>query len=174
MSPGLIFKIVFAGDGGVGKTTMLHKYIEGRFLENTKVTLGVEIFNKNIRLSNDSNCALQLWDFGGQKQFRFLQDSFVLGADGAFLMFDLTVLFSFNNLRQWISVVRKYDPRLPIVLLGAKDDLENQSVQDSYVEDFLRGNSINSYLRISSKTGFNVEESFNLLIRKIMEYKNIL
>ncbi len=174
MRPDLTFKIIFAGEGGVGKTTMLHKYIDGRFLIDTKMTIGVEILNKNITLFENRQCALQLWDLGGQERFRFFQDSFVHGASGAFLMFDLTVLFTFNKLRQWIEVVRKYDPSLPIVLLGAKNDLENHSVDDSYVEDFLRDNTIKSYLKVSSKTGHNVEESFNILIREIMEYKNVL
>ena len=171
MRPDLTFKIIFAGEGGVGKTTMLHKYIEGRFLMDTKMTIGVEILNKNISLEDNRLCALQLWDFGGQERFRFFQDSFALGAQGGFLMFDLTVLFTFNKLRSWIGVVRKYDPDLPIVLLGAKCDLENQSVQDEYVQDFLSQNNIKYYLKVSSKTGFNIDESFNLLIHEIMEHK---
>ena len=74
----------------------------------------------------------------------------------------------------YFGVVRKHDPTLPIVVLGAKDDLENQTVQEDYVQDFLRDNNIHSYLKVSSKTGYNVEESFNTLIKEIMNYKGIL
>jgi small GTP-binding protein len=174
MLASLTYKIIFGGEGGVGKTTMLHKYIENRFLEDTKLTIGVEILNKEISLPDDRICALQLWDFGGQERFRFMQDSFVRGATGAFLMFDLTTLFTFNKLNHWVQLFRKFNPTLPIVLLGAKSDLENHTVQDEYVQDFIKENNINIYLKVSSKTGFNVQEAFDILLKEIMEYKNVL
>jgi GTP-binding nuclear protein Ran len=82
------FKIIAAGDGGVGKTTMFRKYITGQFDFETKMTIGVEIFNKDHVIENGRIAALQLWDFGGQERFRFFLDNFVLGANGVFLMFD--------------------------------------------------------------------------------------
>ena len=167
------YKIILGGEGGVGKTTMLYRYVEGKFLEDTKMTIGVEIMNKSLKINDGRICDLQLWDFGGQERFRFFQDSFVLGASGAFLMFDLTTLFSFNKLRNWIEVVRKYDPTLPVVLLGGKCDLKNHSVKEEYILDFMKENNIDQYLNVSSKTGSNVEEAFQILVARIMEYKSL-
>ena len=174
MQTSLTFKIILGGEGGVGKTTLLHKYIENRFLEDTKLTIGVEILNKEIILPDETICALQLWDFGGQERFRFMQDSFVRGASGALLMFDMAVLFTFNKLNDWVKLFRKFDPNLPIVLLGSKFDLKNRTVQDEYVEKFISENNIKTYLRTSSKTGLNVKEAFNSLLWEVMEYKGII
>ncbi|MHA2130550.1 MAG: ADP-ribosylation factor-like protein, partial [Promethearchaeota archaeon] len=66
MSTPKLFKIITAGDGGVGKTTLLYRYVEGRFLESTKMTLGVEFFMKEIHIE-DEIINLQVWDFGGQE-----------------------------------------------------------------------------------------------------------
>ncbi|MHA2474338.1 MAG: ADP-ribosylation factor-like protein [Promethearchaeota archaeon] len=59
-----ILKILTAGDGGVGKTTLLHRYVEGRFSADTKMTIGVEFFLKETEIDS-KQCTLQLWDFGG-------------------------------------------------------------------------------------------------------------
>ena len=89
MSRPLVLKILTAGEGGVGKTTLLHKYIKGEFLADTKMTIGVEFFLKEMNVDG-FDVILQLWDFGGQERFRFLLESYVTGARGALLMFDLT------------------------------------------------------------------------------------
>ncbi|MHA1932774.1 MAG: Rab family GTPase, partial [Promethearchaeota archaeon] len=118
-----ILKILTAGEGGVGKTTILHRYVEGRFSAETKMTIGVEFFLKETMI-DDKQCTLQLWDFGGQERFRFLLESYVLGAKGALLMFDLTRMTTLENLEQWLNIVRKGDPNLPVLFLGTKLDLE--------------------------------------------------
>ena len=163
------FKIITAGEGGVGKTTMLHRYVEGKFLFNTKMTIGVEIFNKNFILDNGEVCALQLWDFGGQNRFRFFQDSFVLGANGAFLMFDLTKIHSFLKLDEWIDIVRKYDPHLPVLLLGAKCDLKDEIVvRDEMAINFVKKYNLMGYLKTSSKENYNVDKAFGQLVAELL------
>ena len=82
-----IMKILTAGEGGVGKTKLLHRYVEGKFSGETKMTIGVEFFLKEVMIDGQQ-CALQLWDFGGQERFRFLLENYVLGAKGALLLFD--------------------------------------------------------------------------------------
>jgi Ras-related protein Rab-11A len=172
MLASLTYKIIFGGEGGVGKTTMLHRYINNRFLEDTKMTIGVEIMNKEVLTHDGRLCALQLWDFGGQERFRFFQDSFVLGAAGALVMFDLTKLMTFNRLNQWLRIVRKNDPTLPVVLLGSKYDLDYHSVEDEYVLEFMEENNIDKFLKVSSKTGLNVEDAFQILLHDVIVYKS--
>ena len=82
-----IFKIITAGEGGVGKTTLLYRYVQGKFLTNTKATLGVDFFWKEFN-TKDEQIDLQLWDFGGQKSFRHILKSYVSGANGALLLFE--------------------------------------------------------------------------------------
>jgi small GTP-binding protein len=166
-------KVLTAGEGGVGKTTLLRRYVEGQFFSETKMTIGVEFFLKSINLG-DNEITLQLWDFGGQERFRFLLGSYVLGAKGALLMFDLTRLATLDKLDQWVKIVRQNDPNLPVLFIGTKTDLiEDKSVDDDYAMSFLEPLNLFSYLKISSKTGMNVEESFRLLTKQILERQGI-
>ncbi len=83
------FKIVVGGDGGVGKTTLLHRFVTGSFEETTHMTIGVQFHNKELHIA-DFDVTLSVWDLGGQDRFRFILPSYVLGAKGALLLFDLT------------------------------------------------------------------------------------
>ncbi|MBA7534764.1 hypothetical protein ES705_27013 [subsurface metagenome] len=164
-----ILKILTAGEGGVGKTTLLHRYVEGKFSANTRMTIGVEFFLKETEIDGNQ-CTLQLWDFGGQERFRFLLESYVLGAKGAMLMFDLTRMMTLENLEQWLNIVRKGDPNLPILFLGTKLDLEDEiQVDDDYAQSFLNEYNLIDFLKISSKTGENVSQAFEILTKKILE-----
>ncbi|MFX1502394.1 MAG: Rab family GTPase, partial [Promethearchaeota archaeon] len=164
-----ILKILTAGEGGVGKTTLLHRYVEGKFSAETKMTIGVEFFLKETEVDS-KQCTLQLWDFGGQERFRFLLESYVLGAKGALLMFDLTRLMSLENLQQWINIVRKGDPNLPVLFVGTKLDLVGDiQVDDDYAATFLKEFNLIDFIKISSKTGENVSKVFEILTRNILE-----
>ncbi|TFG02975.1 MAG: GTP-binding protein [Promethearchaeota archaeon] len=174
IQPSLIFKIIIGGDGGVGKTTMLHRYVNGRFLFDTKMTIGTDIFHKILTLKEGPVCSLQLWDFGGQERFRFILDSFLKGAAGAFLMFDLTNYISFNNLPKWLNIVRKDDPTLPILLLGSKYDLvDSITVDDDLVSEFVEDNNISGYCKVSSKTGYNINFVFESLVSTIINHRQL-
>jgi len=171
MSPSSIYKIIIAGDGGVGKTTMLHRYIEGRFSFNTKMTLGSDIFHKTLTLENGNACSLQIWDFAGQERFRFLLDTFVKGASGALLMFDLTSWHTFHNLTEWEKIVRKYDPIVPIILVGGKSDLEDGiEVDDDTALEFTEKYNCRGFYKTSSKTNYNVSEVFEALVSVVRDH----
>ena len=175
VEPRFKFKIITAGDGNVGKTTLLHRFIEGKFLFESKLTIGVDIFHKMISLSNQIMCSLQLWDLGGQEKFRNLLDSFVKTADGAILMYDLTNQNSFDNLRDWEALVRKYNPELPIILVGSKLDLSDLiKVKDQNAHEFLQENNIDHFYKTSSKTGHNIDEVFETLTKLIIKKRNLM
>ncbi|MGQ4875731.1 MAG: Rab family GTPase [Promethearchaeia archaeon] len=164
-----ILKILTAGEGGVGKTTLLHRYVEGKFSTDTKMTIGVEFFLKEITI-DDKQCTLQLWDFGGQERFRFLLESYVLGAKGALLMFDLTRPMTLDNLEEWVNICRKSDPDLPILFIGTKLDLVDEiMVDDDYALQYKEHFNLFDYMKVSSKTGEGVQEAFEKLTRKILE-----
>jgi small GTP-binding protein len=167
-----IFKIITAGDGGVGKTTLLHRYIEGKFLADTRMTIGVEFFIKELEIENDT-IIIQIWDFGGQEQFRFLHKKYIMGAKGALLLFDLTRLSTLRHLDEWVEISREEDPNLPILFIGTKLDLSNLIVvKDSDAIEYKEKYDLFQYLKISSKTGENVKLAFELLAKEII--KNIL
>ena len=167
-----ILKILLAGEGGVGKTTLLHRFVEGKFSAETKMTIGVEFFLKETQIDGQQ-CTLQLWDFGGQERFRFLLESYVLGAKGALLMFDLTRPMTLDNLDQWVGIVRKSDPNLPVMFLGTKNDLSEEiMINDDYAQTIKEQLKLFEFLRVSSKTGENVQQAFQILTEKILQRQN--
>ena len=168
-----IMKILTAGEGGVGKTTLLDRYVEGKFSADLKMTIGIEFFAKEI-IIDEIQCILQIWDFGGEKHFRFMLESYVLGAKGALLMFDLTRPITLMNLEQWVNIVRKNDPDLPVLFLGTKLDLKDKiQVEDNYALQFREKFNLFGYLKVSSKSGENVQKAFELLVKKILEQQTI-
>lgn len=168
--PDFIYKLIAAGDGGVGKTTLLHKYISDKFITDTKMTIGVDIMKKVIRLGDEVTISLQLWDFGGQERFRFLLDSFVAGAHGVLLLFDLTSMTTFNHLKEWVDIVSKNYKEIPIILIGAKADLEERiSVSDEYALEAVEEFGFKKYIKVSAKTGLNVEQTFQDIVLEMLK-----
>jgi len=164
----LALKILSAGDGGVGKTTFLYRYKEGRFLEDTSMTLGVEFSLKTLMLDG-RKVDLQIWDFGGQDRFRHMLPNYVEGAKGALLLADLTRVASFNNIEEWVNTLRAHEEALPIILVGTKNDLvDDIQVDDESAMEFKDKYDLSEYITTSSKTGENVDKAFDLLVRKII------
>jgi len=168
-----IFKVLVAGAGGVGKTTLLHRVVHGRFIEDTKITIGVEFFLLNMPV-NSVECSLQLWDFGGQERFRFMLDSYVMGAKGALLLYDMTRMKTLDKLQEWVGICRRHDPNLPILFVGTKlDRVEDISVPDDYAREFMEPLGLFDHLKISSKTGENIMGAFERIVKKILEMQGI-
>jgi small GTP-binding protein len=169
MASPILLKVITAGEGGVGKTTLLYRYVEGRFLVNTKMTLGVEFFMKDLEIE-ERKINMQVWDFGGQEHFRPLLKNYSVGARGALLLFDLTRPSSLERIDQWVNICRGENPDIPIIFLGTKLDLtESITVDDSFASKFPKKYDFFKYLKVSSKTGENVNLAFKLLAREIMK-----
>ncbi len=172
-----LFKIITGGNGGVGKTTLLYRYVEGKFLTNTKSTLGVDFFWKSLKSSerqlngsNGKQIELQLWDFGGQKSFRHILKSYATGANGALLLFDLTDKSSLDQINEWVDIFRENDPNLPIIFLGTKLDLTDLIVVEDKDAMFIKEKySFLDYIKVSSKTDENINLAFQVLVNEFMK-----
>ena len=165
-----VFKILVGGDGAVGKTTLLRKYVDGTFDESSITTVGVDFFIKQVIYENVGSCTLQIWDLGGQERFRHLLESFIMGAKGALLLFDLTTMPKIDNILNWVNMVRMHDLNLPIILVGTKLDLEELiAVDDESAEALKNAFNLVEYVKTSSKTGTNVELVFDLMVEELMK-----
>ncbi|MBY8985144.1 MAG: GTP-binding protein [Candidatus Lokiarchaeota archaeon] len=163
-----IIKITLLGEKNVGKTSLVYRYIENKFRENYKATLGVNLLKKDMDVDANSVSA-QVWDLGGQESFRSLRKLYLEGANGALIIFDLTDKKSFDKLNEWIDSFREARGDQPIVLIGNKADLGNQrKITDKEASNYAKDNNIELMLT-SAKTGQNVEESFIKLTRRILE-----
>jgi small GTP-binding protein len=164
-----LFKIITGGDEGVGKTTLLYRYVEGEFLTNTKSTLGVEFFWKKFNTKNEQ-LDLQLWDFAGQQVFRHILKNYATGANGALLLFDLTKKSSLGQIDDWVDIFREKDQNLPIIFLGTKLDLTDLIVVEDKDAIFLKEKyGFLDYIKVSSKTDENVNLAFHLLVNEILK-----
>src|SRR5271157_749470 len=164
-----VFKILVAGEGGVGKTTLLLKYVNGTFCEDTSMTIGIQFHHKVLQ-QNDVEYSLQLWDFGGQDRFRFMLPNYALGAKGALLLYDTTRMSTMDSLAEWVKICRTHDPGLPILFVGTKIDLvEDRSVPADMAKDYLKPLEMFDYIEVSSKTGENVEQAFQILVQRIAD-----
>jgi small GTP-binding protein len=169
----IALKFLVLGDGGVGKTTLLNRYVNSKFLDAATMTIGVEFLSKQIQMGKIS-CQLILWDISGQDRFRFMIDKYMRGASGALLLFDTTNMKSFVNIGKWVNLVRKYYENLPILLIAAKCDLEEFSiVGDIYAKKTKERFDMVDFIKTSSKTGMNVELAFETLANYIVELKKI-
>ncbi|MHA1438613.1 MAG: Rab family GTPase [Promethearchaeota archaeon] len=168
----IVFKILIAGDASVGKTTLLHRYVNGKFIDSTTMTIGVNFLTKRVNFNDNIICNLQLWDIGGQDRFRFMVDNYLRGAHGALLLFDVTNMTSFVNIQKWWQLLRKKNDRLPIILVGTKYDLEEFSiVGDYYAELTKKKLGMINYIKTSSKWGLNIENVFNILLKHLINLK---
>ena len=162
----LKYKVILAGEGAVGKTTLINRFITGSFSTDYKATIGVQIFSKKI-IIEDREINLQIWDLAGQRFFKKIRTRFFRNASGALLVFDLTVPSSLSNLRDWISDIKQITNSIPFILIGNKNDLTNlQSISAEDVTEFLMSNNsdVKAYYDTSALTGENVEESFLELV----------
>jgi small GTP-binding protein len=171
-----VFKIGVGGDGGTGKTTLLHRYISNRFVADTAMTIGIQIGLKTVNFGG-VEATLCFWDFGGQERFRFLLPTYCSGAKGALLIFDLTNMHStFGLENSWLPILRKEDLNLPVVLIGTKTDMVDPNfpcIEPGFGNDFVTSHHLHSYIETSSKTGDKVEDALRLLVKSIFDYNKI-
>lgn len=163
------FKVLMLGDASVGKTSLTLRYISGFFVEDLRLTIGVDFFSKSV-FFNGERIKLQLWDFGGEERFRFLLPQYAKGASGAFILYDITHPASLSHLPDWSYIVRENAGDVPLMLVGSKADLsEYRSVKREDGINAAKRYNMRSFVELSSKTGQNVEKAFEVLAQILLE-----
>jgi len=166
--PNPAFKLIVFGDGGVGKTSLTHRYLTGVFNEGNNVTIGVEFYVKNLVMEG-KNIKLQIWDFGGEERFRFLLPNYCKGCNGGIFVYDVTNLSTLHNLKQWMEVVSENAPGISIIVVGTKVDLvEKRKVSREEAVEVAKSFKMAGFVEVSAKTGLNVEKVFEMLLKIIM------
>jgi small GTP-binding protein len=160
-----IYKVIIAGEGGVGKTSIIERYIHGH--STTPIlTVGSEFSYQELEY-NSHKVGLSIWDFGGEDRFRDLMPIFCLGAHGALLVFDLNRFSTFLQLAFWVEVIRDSAGNIPIILVGAKCDLDGGPTEQD-IHDFCQRYEITAYFPASAHTGENISNLFEYLAEKMV------
>ena len=166
------YKIVLVGDAGVGKTSMVQRFITGKFFP-LKKTVGADISTLSFNLENNDRIRLQIWDFAGEERFRNFLPSYIRGAAGCIMCYDITRESSFTNLHEWHGIIvdNTEDPLL--VLVGCKYDIAHlyRSVKSKQAESMREVLNIPYFFETSSKSGLNNTEIFKELANAIYNHK---
>lgn len=171
------FKLCIFGEGGVGKSTLVNRYVSGIFKENYQMTIGVAFQSKVLKIKG-LEVYLQIWDFAGEDRFKFLLPNYVSGASGGIFMYDITRYHSLTHIDEWMNVLKKgfktEKVNIPLVLIGGKADLEEmRSVDFDHALELGKSHSISHVFECSSKTGQNVEDIFNTITGEMLKKGNI-
>ncbi|XP_053106448.1 ras-related protein Rab-7b [Hemicordylus capensis] len=177
----LDLKIIIIGAAGVGKTSLLHRYVHKQFYEDYRTTLGASVLTKMVVVDN-TPLKLQIWDTGGQERFRSVVSTFYKGSDGCVLAFDVTDMDSFESLDDWredfLQRVIPVEQDFPMVVLGNKIDLRNRQVSKEAASSWCKAKDI-TYFEVSAKNDINVVHAFETLAKQALSrskgiYENYL
>ena len=164
-----VYKIVTLGEPAVGKTSLVTKFVTGRFERDYKKTLGIDISTYDVQL-DDNLFKLLIWDLAGHDVFIDLRTRYCQGASGGLVVFDLTRPQTLEAVPQWVEAVRSCAEDPVLILLGNKVDLKRRrKVSEEQGEEMARKLNLYMYLETSAKTGQHVTRCFNTLARVMYE-----
>jgi len=169
----ITLKIVILGDSSVVKTALTKKFCYNIFNPSERLTIGVDFHVKTIELDS-RKIKLNLWDIGGQERFRFLLPTYCLGANGALFTYDITNSSTLKDVSDWTQIIREKAGDIPIFLAGVSLGLEEDRIvsSDEGLKVAKRYN-LDGFIEVSPKTGKNVEELFNSIIRLALQTHSV-
>ena len=158
------YKIVICGDHGVGKTSLLRRFVENKFDKDYLSTLGANILSKEYVTPKGNIIELLMWDVAGQDVFKKARAKFYSGAEGAVVVYDVTRPISLRNLNNWLEEL-KGTPIKSMICVGNKIDLP-KAVQTEEGTKFAEANNMH-FLETSALANTNVSEAFKTLAMDI-------
>merc|ERR1719229_2154523 len=173
------FKFCILGDGAVGKTSMCHRFVDNHFANSYKQTIGLDFFVRRLTLNNPAGgtvqIAMQLWDIGGQSVSSKMITKYIHGAHAVLLVYDITNYQTFENLTDWLDIVKKAfgeNEDLPhITLVGNKYDLQHlRAVKISRHKEMCKKEGIESCY-VSAKSGDGLHTLFYHITAQIAGIK---
>ena len=162
-----LFKVVLLGDAGVGKSSILHRFVDGAYQPN-ECTIGVDFGSRILRIGSAS-VKLQIWDTAGSEHFHAITRSYYRGAVGVMLLYDVTSRMSFRRLDDWISEVKKYSDGARLMILGSKCDVDASKIAVPTEEAEEYAKSVGAaFMEVSALLGKGVDEAFALMAEDVL------
>jgi small GTP-binding protein len=164
------FKLILGGEGGVGKTSMVHRFVEDSFQTDYKSTIGTSIMKKECDFQGlESKVRFVIWDLAGQAQFKRVRQTYLGNAEAGILVFDVTRKDTFDKLENWFKEIKEVSTSISLILVGNKIDLENDRVVSTEQGEELAQKLNLSYIETSAKTGENINDAFKMLALQMIK-----
>ncbi len=165
-------KVLLLGDGAVGKTSLIRRFVVDKFSDDYITTIGTKVTKKDLRIESPgraTDVTFMIWDVLGQKGYKNIQESSFQGAKGALLVYDVSRPDTLRSVREyWIPHLIEVTRPIPLVLVGNKVDLvKDRSRAREQLEDAMEEMHITGFLS-SAKTGESVEASFACLAKEVV------
>ena len=165
-----LYKILLLGDSTVGKTCFLLRYTDDTFLDLHMATIGLDYRLKTMILDDQRIVKVQLWDTAGQDKFRAITRNYYKGARGIILIYDITNIKSYDNIKKWINEIKEeISEQVTIVLIGNKIDNEGERKISKEQGEKLANDYNVAFFETSAKTGQGINESVFYLVQKIVD-----
>eukprot|EP00754_Rhynchopus_humris_P035175 Rhum_TRINITY_DN16741_c0_g10::Rhum_TRINITY_DN16741_c0_g10_i1::g.164263::m.164263/K07897/RAB7A; Ras-related protein Rab-7A len=173
-----LLKVIILGDTGVGKSSLMGRYVNDKFDTRYKATIGADFLTKEVEVEG-TKVTLQIWDTAGQERFQSLGSAFYRGADACMLVFDLTSQDSFAHLSAWHDefIIQAGEGR-DFVLVGNKADKDQRCVSQKAALNWAQKQSNDEadripYFETSAKENLNVEQAFMAVAMKSLAKKRV-
>lgn len=155
-------KIVIVGHFGVGKTSLIRRFVEDVFSEDYKVTIGVHILKKTLTV-NEEEINLILWDTEGTDEIEEIRKAYLLGTHGFIFVCDVTRPVTYENIEAQINYLQTNFNQVPVLSIGNKSDLlPKGSISEKKEElEFLD-------MLVSAKEGNNVPRLFEKIAKLLI------
>ncbi|XP_005176344.1 ras-related protein Rab-21 [Musca domestica] len=165
------FKVVLLGEGCVGKTSIVLRYVEDKFNPQHISTLQASFLTKKVNLDNGNKVQLNIWDTAGQERFHALGPIYYRGSHGAILVYDITDQDSFQKVKNWVKELKRMlGSEIILTIAGNKIDLEEQrTVQEDDAVAYAESVGAH-YFETSAKTNENIDELFMELTRLMVQH----
>ncbi len=163
----LKIKVTVVGDGGVGKTSLIQKFTQGKFKTDYIKTIGAELTNYKTEIDG-YKIKLLFWDIAGQDNFHFLRPSFYKASKAVIIVYSLEENNlgerSFDNITSWYEDVKQFCGDIPVVVFANKVDLINEQALDkTKIQNLVKERNFLGYYITSAKTGQGLDDAFNAL-----------
>jgi small GTP-binding protein len=164
-------KIIMTGNYQAGKSSLTKKFVQNQFHKNYQSTIGVDITEKLLEISNETKISFMIWDIGGQiTHMAPYRNKFYEGANAAFIVIDRTRRDHLNSVELWYNDIKKYVKKnLDVILIGNKSDLLNEIVINDEDIKKVADQFGFHYILTSAKTGENVNDAFSYIAYKYLE-----
>lgn len=170
-----ILKVIILGDSGVGKTSLMHRYVNDKYSQQYKATIGADFLTKEVAV-DDKLATMQVWDTAGQERFQSLGVAFYRGADCCVLVYDVTNTKSFENIKTWrdeflVHANVSSPETFPFIILGNKIDAEENKkvVSAKTAQELAKQLGEVPLFLTSAKSAINVDMAFEEIARNALQ-----